>query len=209
MMMSFTIHEWISEMGTHKIRQKFLATNPKGDVDEYGRTINLESQIGTPGITIVHDKPRFIRQIRLDLTDLVLTIPSADDFAGVELFNSADVDMVMLEVSAKLRVVKGNTANGITANRDIALSIGWDYASDTSLSGDASNLILPIQFSQDLLQFDFEMSSLNNSGIAPFWFGIANTLILNASAAGMTANDTLTFTGVVVIVFYDRAVDLI
>jgi len=157
------------------------------------------------GVTLKSDTAHAPRKVVLQLTNAVITHTEALDYSSLKLCDMPDSNILYLAAEVDLECVKGLTTNGLVATTDITLALGSAAASNSTLSSTM----------QDILELD----ALTPTDASPAWqahsmdqvtiplpYEVAdaatNAVYLNLAAA-TTADDTLTVTGTVTLIYID------
>jgi len=156
-------------------------------------------------VTLKSDDVLTPRKMVLQLTDAVLTHTEALDYSSLKLCDMPDSNLLFLAAEVDLECVKGETTNGLEAATDITLALGSAAASNATLSSTMQDIIELDTLTATDASPAWQAHSADQSTI-PMPYQIAdaatNAVYLNLAAA-TTADDTLTVTGTVTLIYVD------
>jgi hypothetical protein len=185
---------------TLKIKQQTLIPNLVDAVS------TLITEAGAATVTIA-DQSVSVRRARVTLTNFSISVTAALDYGGSKIVDLPNKNMLILGVEVDCSVVKGGVTNGIVAATALDMAIGTATASSTTLASTMLNIIEKKDIDTSALTVTFAGHSNDNAtSLAPFKIadGASSALFMNVSVPGLiSANDTLTVTGLVDIYYMD------
>lgn len=185
---------------TLKINQPILAKNIQdgSSSDDIVPNTNVSATV----------ESHSIKRVTFNLDGLVVNVSEADDYGGTKIGELPDRNLLILAVEIDLSVVKGETTNGIIDTTDVTLALGTAVASETPLAGGAINFSDAQSFTdtESTISYQFNNNDIadGDPGAVPAKLSDQPTraIYLNA-AASITADDTLTATGTITVLYVD------
>lgn len=153
-----------------------------------------------PESSIVFDRIRYIRHLRVQISELLVDVLEADDFGGSKICDLPDSNILILGAEANLSLDKDGT--GILAATDLVVGIGSAVASNSTLSGTMID-VLTAALTADVDPAIFAAHTHDGTPALAFIDdGAAAALFLNVAAA-IVADGSVTASGTVDIFYID------
>ena len=145
-----------------------------------------------------------LQHVRLTLTGLSVFVDQANDYGGTKLASFEDNNILLVGAEVNLVMTKGGAANGIISTTDVDVAGGSAVATNATLSNTMIN-ILPVQHSTaDVLVDTIAAHSLVATPVLAGIVEGSPAVFLNVSpVGGITASDTVTFSGTVDIFYFN------
>lgn len=158
--------------------------------------------VATTGV-VATSTPHFVRKVRLQLTNKVVSMTAAQDFGSTKLADLPAGNMIVLGVVADLAVTVAGLTVNTAAALDVALGTTATASVDFSNAGE-DNLMQKVDgvggsATGTVKGAGLSDGALSNVGLAAG----AKALYLNASSAVASGTGTATFTGWVDVFYVD------
>lgn len=178
----------------------------KGEVDLVNAAQQGSKPAASANVAVTSDLPRSVRRAVLTVTDLVVDVAAADNFGSAALFTLPDSNMMLLAVEADLELVKGETADGIVAATDVTVGIGTVATASADLSNAGEDDVLTgVALTATDASPAYQVHSSGDGSLTyPITIadGASTTVYLNIGAS-ITADDTITAAGTIVVFYLD------
>ena len=161
---------------------------------------------GSSAVLVIVDEALTARKMVLSVTALSATVLAADDYGSVKLCDLPDKNMLLLAVELDLVATKGNASSGIEIGTDLDLAVGTAAASAQTLATTMIDVIEKSDHDSSTLTPVWQAHSGDQSTAAyPLQLADSATLALylNIGLPVGVADDTLSFTGTVTLIYYD------